>query len=172
MKCHFGFTQQFYGGVIFQHGREQAILVCLPIFLHKPLPYAKGCLPSANIFLKCGSRPASSREFEGRVDRAFDRSPPGLARRVRNALAMVARRLGSRAHRRQRPPGTGVIENKHSTARSTFARVWVNAHTDARTRFVIADRPQTIVWAFTLNLANVDLAVYGDLAVASRRSSA
>ena len=31
---------------------------------------------------------------------------------------------------------------------------------------MIADRPQTIVWAFTLNLANVDdLAVYGDLAV-------
>ena len=61
--------------------------------------------------------------------------------------------------------GTGVIENKHSTARSTFARVWVNAHTDARTRFVIADRPHTIVWAFTHNLANVELAVYGDLAV-------
>jgi len=30
---------------------------------------------------------------------------------------------------------------------------------------VIADRPQTIVWAFTLSLANVDLPVYGDLAV-------
>ena len=27
----------------------------------------------------------------------------------------------------------------------------MNAHTDARTRFVIADRPQTIVWAFTLS---------------------
>jgi len=36
-------------------------------------------------------------------------------------------------------PGTGVIENNFSTTRSTFARVWVNAHTDARTRFVIAD---------------------------------
>jgi len=47
--------------------------------------------------------------------------------------------------------GTGVIENNVSTARSTFARAWVNAHTDARTRFVIADRPQTIVWAFTLS---------------------
>jgi len=56
-------------------------------------------------------------------------------------------------------PGTRVIENNVSTARSTFARVWVNAHTDARTRFVIADRPQTILWAFTLSLANVDLAV-------------
>ena len=43
------------------------------------------------------------------------------------------------------------VENKHSTARLTFARVRVNAHTDARTRFVIADRPQTIVWAFTLS---------------------
>jgi len=62
-------------------------------------------------------------------------------------------------------PSSGVIENNVSTVRSTFARVWVDAHTDARTRFVIADRPQTIVWAFTLNLANVDLAVYGDLAV-------
>jgi len=30
---------------------------------------------------------------------------------------------------------------------------------------VIAVRPQTIVWAFALNIANVDLAVYGDLAV-------
>jgi len=60
---------------------------------------------------------------------------------------------------------TGVIENNISTARSTFARVWVNAHTDVRSRFGIADRPQTIVWAFTLSLANVDLAVYGDLAV-------
>jgi len=60
---------------------------------------------------------------------------------------------------------TGVIENKHSTARSTFARVWVNANTDERTRLVIADRPHTIVWAFTLRLENVDLAVYGDLAV-------
>ena len=55
----------------------------------------------------------------------------------------------------------GVIENKVSTARSTYARMWVNAHTDARTRFVIADRPLTIVWAFTLSLAIVDrLAVY------------
>ena len=45
----------------------------------------------------------------------------------------------------------GVIENKHSTARSTFARVTVNAHTYAPTQFVIADRPQTIVWAFTLS---------------------
>ena len=53
----------------------------------------------------------------------------------------------------------------HGGSRSTFARVRVNAHTDARTRFVIADRPQTIVCAFTLSLANVDLAVYGDLAV-------
>jgi hypothetical protein len=35
------------------------------------------------------------------------------------------------------------------------------------TRFVIADRPQTIVYAFTLNLANVDLAVYGHRVVAS-----
>jgi len=49
-------------------------------------------------------------------------------------------------------PGTGVIENNVSTARSTFARAWVNAHTYARTRFVIAGRPQTIVWAFTLSL--------------------
>jgi hypothetical protein len=48
-------------------------------------------------------------------------------------------------------PDTGAIENKHSTARSTFARVRVNVHTDARTRFVIAGRPQTIVWAFTLS---------------------
>ena len=46
---------------------------------------------------------------------------------------------------------TGVIENNYSTARSTFARLWVNAHTDERTRFVIADRPQTIVWAFSLS---------------------
>jgi hypothetical protein len=28
-------------------------------------------------------------------------------------------------------PGTGVIENNVSTARSAFARMWVNAHTDA-----------------------------------------
>jgi len=63
-------------------------------------------------------------------------------------------------------PGTGVIEINYSTARSTFARLWVNAHTDARTRFVIADRPQTLVWALlTLSLANVDMAVYGDMAV-------
>ena len=47
--------------------------------------------------------------------------------------------------------GTWVIENNYSTARSTFSRLWVNAHTDERTRFVIADRPQTIVWAFTLS---------------------
>jgi len=45
----------------------------------------------------------------------------------------------------------GVVENKQSTARSTFVRVRVNAHTDPRTRFVIADRPQTIAWAFTLS---------------------
>ena len=57
------------------------------------------------------------------------------------------RRLGLR----QLSGLTGVIENNVSTARSTFARAWVNAHTDARTRFVIADRPQTIVWAFTLS---------------------
>ena len=55
--------------------------------------------------------------------------------------------------------------NNYSTARSTFARVWLNAHTDVRTGFVIADRPHTLVWAFTLSLVNVDLAVYGDLAV-------
>ena len=48
--------------------------------------------------------------------------------------------------------GRGVIENNYSTARSTFARLWVSDHTDERTRFVIADRPQTIVWAFTLIL--------------------
>jgi len=49
------------------------------------------------------------------------------------------------------PPCAGVIENNVSTAISTFARVRVNAHTDAQTRFVIADRSQTIAWAFTLS---------------------
>ena len=51
----------------------------------------------------------------------------------------------------QATPDTGVIENHYSTARSTVARMWVNAHTDERTRFVIAERPQTIVWALTLS---------------------
>ena len=32
-----------------------------------------------------------------------------------------------------------------------FSRLMGIAHTDARTRFVIADRPQTIVWAFTVS---------------------
>jgi len=43
------------------------------------------------------------------------------------------------------------MNNNYSTARSTFPRLRVNAHTDERTRFVIADRPQTIVWAFTIS---------------------
>ena len=61
---------------------------------------------------------------------------------------------------------TGVIENKHSTARSTFARVRVNAHTDARTRFMIADRPTADRrMGIHPQLANVDLAVCGHLAV-------
>jgi len=47
--------------------------------------------------------------------------------------------------------GTGIIENNVSTARSTFARLSVNAHTHVWARFVIADRPQTIVLAFTLS---------------------
>jgi hypothetical protein len=48
-------------------------------------------------------------------------------------------------------PSTGLIENDYSTARSTFARMWGHADRDARTRFVIADQPQTNVWAFTLS---------------------
>ncbi len=64
----------------------------------------------------------------------------------RYTSASSARRLSSR-----QGTGTRVIQNHVSTARSTFVRLWVNAHTDAQTRFVIADRPQTIVWAFTLS---------------------
>jgi len=39
------------------------------------------------------------------------------------------------------PPDTGVIENNVSTESWTFERVWLNAHTDERTRIVVADRP-------------------------------